>query len=115
MGDNCVNSAGSINSLGYNLESAATCGFDATQDLNNADPQLGPLQVNGGLTPSHVPTADSPALDRIPLDVNQCGQIIDVDQRGVAWPQGATCDTGAVEREVVQQEIYVPFVFRATP
>ncbi len=115
MGDNCVNSAGSINSLGYNLESAATCGFDATQDLNNADPQLGPLQVNGGLTPSHAPTADSPALDRIPLDVNQCGQIIDVDQRSVARPQGATCDTGAVEREVVQQEIYMPFVFRATP
>lgn len=60
-----------------------------------ADPNaaLGPLLDNGGATQTMLPGAGSAALDAIaPQDCTQA-----VDQRGVARPQGAGCDIGAVE------------------
>lgn len=57
-----------------------------------ADPELGPLADNGGPTPTRLPSASSPLLDRL-----TCGA--GADQRGTARPQGAKCDIGAVERE----------------
>jgi hypothetical protein len=58
---NCV---GSPTSLGHNLESSNTCGFrPALQDLVNADPLLGPLQKNGGPTPTQALQSGSPAID----------------------------------------------------
>ncbi len=54
---------------------------------------LGPLQDNGGPTPTMLPGPGSAALDAIaPQDCTQ-----GVDQRGFARPQGAGCDIGAVE------------------
>ena len=54
---------------------------------------LGPLQDNGGATPTMLPGPGSTATDAIaPQDCSRA-----VDQRGVARPQGAGCDIGAVE------------------
>jgi hypothetical protein len=46
-GGNCD---GGVTSNGYSLSSDDTCSFNNTGDLNNTDPQLGPLQNNGGPT-----------------------------------------------------------------
>lgn len=54
---------------------------------------LGPLQDNGGPTPTMLPGAGSAAIDAIaPPDCTQSA-----DQRGIGRPQGAGCDVGAVE------------------
>ena len=91
-GGNCADgSTPPITSLGYNLSSDATCPLAATGDRTSADPQLGPLQDNGGQTPTRKPAPTSPAVNAIPLP---CGGT---DQRGVGRPQGAGCDIGAVE------------------
>lgn len=59
----------------------------------DADPLLGPLADNGGYTLTMLPTALSPAIDQgAPAICNG------TDQRGIARPQGAACDIGAVER-----------------
>ena len=56
------------------------------------DPQLGPLQDNGGPTLTHMPQASSPVIDVIPV-----GQCVPSDQRGFTRPGGTSCDIGAVE------------------
>ena len=55
-----------------------------------ADPRLGPLASNGGFSTTHLLLAGSPAID-----AGAC--VVARDQRGVARPQGAACDLGAVE------------------
>lgn len=60
----------------------------------STDPQLGALGDNGGPTPTRLPSAASPLLDKL-----TCGA--GADQRGTARPQGAKCDIGAVERAQV--------------
>ena len=89
---NCFNSSGSLQSLGHNLESADTCGFGAAGDLANVDPRLGPLQENGGPTPTHALLPGSPAIDT--GDDDACPAA---DQRGVTRPQGTACDRGSYE------------------
>jgi uncharacterized repeat protein (TIGR01451 family) len=89
---NCFNSAGFLNSLGHNLDSANTCGFGAVGDLINTDPLLGPLQDNGGATWTHALLTGSPAIDA--GDNSACPAT---DQRGVPRPQGAVCDIGSYE------------------
>jgi hypothetical protein len=85
-------------SLGHNLESGTDCGFVAAGDLAGVDPLLGPLQNNGGFTPTHALLAGSPAIDA--GDPTECPAR---DQRGFVRPAdgdgtGATvCDIGAVE------------------
>jgi hypothetical protein len=60
-----------------------------------AAPRLGPLTDNGGPTPTHMPAADSPALDRGINPLN-----CQYDQRGPRFPRvkGGFPDIGAVER-----------------
>ena len=41
-------------SNGSNLSSDATCGFTAASDQQNVDPNIGPLQANGGPTRTHA-------------------------------------------------------------
>ncbi len=87
---------GGISSLGYNLESATDCGFTATGDLQNTEPQFisnGPVD-NGGNTDTFALKASSPALDAIPASAPNCTAT---DQRNIARPQGAGCDIGAYE------------------
>lgn len=86
---------GSLWDLGYNIESPGSSCALWQGTSSTTDPVLGPLQDNGGLTETHAPSADSPAIDGVP--VADCAQI--VDQRGAGRPQGKDCDIGAVEVE----------------
>jgi hypothetical protein len=59
-------------------------------NLFNQDPQLGPLQDNGGSTETHLPSSTSPVL-------NAGNSLFTTDQRGTTRPFGAAVDMGAVE------------------
>ncbi len=94
---NC-HGTGTFISEGFNLESGNTCSLNATGDRVNTDPQLGPLENNGGPTRTQALPAISPAVDSGSCtDVN--GVTVPIDQRGVARPQptGGRCDIGAFE------------------
>ena len=95
---NCAGT-GTFTSSGFNLESANSCGFNAPGDLVNRDPLLGPVQNNGGPTPTQALSAGSPAIDAGDC-TDLAGQPLTIDQRGVARPQpaGGKCDIGAFER-----------------
>jgi hypothetical protein len=85
-------------SRGHNLDSDGTCAFTGPGDLSRAQPRLGPLADNGGLTQTHALLANSPAIDT--GDNATCPAT---DQRGVGRPidgtgdGGAVCDMGAYE------------------
>jgi hypothetical protein len=99
-GGNCGGSE-PVDSQGANIEDTNTCGFDSTNDLFDTDPMVGPLQNNGGTTPTHALLAGSPAIDG-GLTTKECPEA---DQRGVARPidgdenGSALCDVGAYEFE----------------
>ncbi|MBK9037785.1 MAG: putative Ig domain-containing protein [Bdellovibrionales bacterium] len=90
---------GGIASGGYNIDSGNSCGLTAQGkpgDLESTDPLLdaaGP-QLNGDTIPSILLGVGSPALNAVPLQ--SC--MIAKDQRGVARPQGGSCDIGATEQ-----------------
>jgi hypothetical protein len=109
-GSNCEIGGDGITSAGFNLVSDDSCNLNGTADLQNTDAQLGPLKNNGGPTLTHLPKVGSPALDG-----GQCVAGISNDQRGVARPQGGTCDRGAVERtadDVDGYFVYLPVVIK---
>lgn len=99
--------AGNAAGIGADLAHGADSGFDLSRTLvenpeaatlNDGggnilyqDPQLGPLQDNGGPTRTHLPAGTSPAVN--------AGEAVTLatDQRGVARPAGAAVDLGAVE------------------
>lgn len=56
-----------------------------------ADPLLGPLDMNGGTTSTHLLLAGSPAID------SGGAGCPGEDQRGFVRPVGTACDIGAVE------------------
>ena len=80
-------------SLGFNLDTGASCGL-AGQGDRTGDPLLGALANNGGETDTMALGAGSAAID----GGGACPPPA-ADQRGVARPQGAACDTGAFELE----------------
>ncbi len=57
-----------------------------------ADPKLGPLQDNGGLTPTMLPLAGSPVLG-----TGDLSQAPTLDQRGLVRPPGGPTDIGSVQ------------------
>ena len=63
-------------------------------NTSSIDPLLGPLALNGGPTRTHALLPGSPALDA--ASTPDCPPT---DQRGVARPQGAGCDSGSYELE----------------
>lgn len=85
---------GTIVSLGDNLDNGTSCGLNQTTDLHGVDPLLGPLQDNGGPTPTMALLPGSPAIDGVAA--TDCPPPT-VDQRGVSRPQGPRCDIGAFE------------------
>jgi uncharacterized repeat protein (TIGR01451 family) len=94
IGKNCSNPLGS---LGGNLQWPTLNPNDGNDHacangIAFADPRLAPLAANGGPTQTMALLSGSPALD---------GGVAcpppSTDQRGVTRPQGAICDSGAVE------------------
>ncbi len=74
------------------LQGGCPVGYTFCTDIATGDPLLGPLQDNGGYTPTLLPGAGGSAIDH--ADLADC---LPADQRGVTRPQGAGCDAGAVE------------------
>jgi hypothetical protein len=102
---NCAD--GLVESLGHNIDSDGSCGLTDPTDLSGVDPMLGPLQNNGGPTPTHALLAESPARDAIPVasctydddgDPATSEVPLTTDQRSVRRPQNGRCDIGAFER-----------------
>jgi hypothetical protein len=87
-----TNCGGTVTSLGHNLEDAATCQFAGPGDLSNTNPDLGPLQANGGPTDTFALAANTPAVGQVPG-----ADCSPTDQRGVARPTTINCDIGAFE------------------
>jgi hypothetical protein len=90
-----------LNSQGHNLIGDGTggSGYDPTDLVgtsdNPIDPKLGPLQYNGGPTPTMAPLPSSPAIDAgDPADAPP------TDQRGLPRVLDGTMDIGAVELRV---------------
>lgn len=99
----CDVTASTLTSDGYNLVgNTTTCNATATGDQSTTDPKLGPLQDNGGPTPTHALLAGSPAIETIPISTNGCKSMITTDQRGAVRADGSNrggsaCDMGAYE------------------
>jgi beta-glucanase (GH16 family) len=83
----------SIESEGGNIASDGTCVLTAAGDQPGVDPLLAPLAANGGPSLTHALLPGSPAIDAAASATCPA-----TDQRGVARPQGAGCDSGAFER-----------------
>ena len=64
----------------------------------NADPVLGPLQINGGQTETLALGPGSAALDAGDDAICAAPPVNNLDQRGVVRPRGSHCDIGAVEQ-----------------
>jgi hypothetical protein len=80
-------------SNGHNLSSDASCPkLSEPGDLTKADPQLGPLQDNGGPTETRAIAQESPAVDA--ANNSTCPTT---DQRRFTRPNGPGCDIGAYE------------------
>jgi CSLREA domain-containing protein len=86
-----------VASQGGNLDNGTTCAFGAG-DLSNTNPQLGPVQDNGGSTFTRAPLPGSPVVDG--------GTNVGcpaTDQRGAQRPTDgngdgdAVCDIGSYE------------------
>lgn len=102
-GGDCFNSA-TITDGGYNLVEDNSCGF-----TGGRDPNLGPLQDNGGATFTHALLAGSPAIDQIPTSAAACTTGT-LDQRGLPRANGASqggtaCDIGAFEVQNLREII----------
>ncbi|HEU4462071.1 MAG TPA: choice-of-anchor Q domain-containing protein, partial [Solirubrobacterales bacterium] len=82
-------SNGPLTSFGGNVSDDASCGATGT-DKPNVNPLLGTLALHGGTTKVYDLLPGSPAIDA----ASQCPAV---DQRGVARPQGAACDSGPYE------------------
>lgn len=101
--------AGDLTSQGYNLigyKSTACTILDVGpggDQIDVADPLLGPLADNGGQTLTHALLSGSPAIDAgNPLGCSSAGSgTLDSDQREHIRPSGSACDIGAFEYAVV--------------
>jgi hypothetical protein len=82
-------SAGPLTSFGGNISDDASCGTGAS-DKPNVNPLLGTLALHDGTTKVYDLLPGSPAIDA----AAGCPAL---DQRGVARPQGAACDSGPYE------------------
>lgn len=97
------NLKGSFTSAGYNLigpdSGAILMGTQTGNQVNVADAMLMPLDYNGSATLNHLPKAGSPVVDAgdNTLAVNEFGNPLLTDQRGLIRSFGGAVDIGAVE------------------
>jgi CSLREA domain-containing protein len=88
-------SGGVMTDLGNNVEfPGTTCGFGLASD-RRANPLLGGLADNGGLTQTHSLGSGSPAIDIGDTTTCAASPVAFRDQRGFVRP--ASCDAGAYE------------------
>ncbi len=106
MGADCVG----VTANSTNLDSDGTC-----QASIMADPMLGPLQLNGGTTPTHELLTGSPAINAGDNAICAASPINNFDQRSQTRPFGAACDLGAYELSGITIIIRLFFPFTATP
>lgn len=92
QGCDCFISGGTLDAVALLAESRANCAAQLT-----ADPALGELSANGGVTATQAPAADSPAVDA--ADPEFC---LPTDQRGFQRPRVSACDLGALELEGIE-------------
>lgn len=78
---------------------------------NPLNPQLGPLQDNGGATFTHALLLGSPAINAgNPTGcLDHLGMMLTIDQRGFARPIALTCDMGALEAAIA---VFLPLILR---
>lgn len=107
-GGNCPTTARIIDG-GGNLDDDSSCAFTVSSSLNGRNPRLGPLQDNGGSTPTMALQKFSPAIDAATDSVLGPPDNLAYDQRGPGFPRkmGAHVDVGAYES--VPQNIIIPF------
>ena len=105
-GECAVHFTSGVASFGFNIESPGdTCRFHDLDQVNVTAEQLnlGPLQDNGGPTQTHALLTE-PVVS-VAIETAWCLRDEDgtpelaEDQRGVARPQGDSCDVGAFEFE----------------
>ena len=90
---NCgLGSGGSLISVGNNLDSGSSCGFDHPGDLANTKPMVAGLANNGGPVDTAALLSGSPAIDA--GTYNGCPPT---DARGVSRGPGPACDIGSYE------------------
>jgi predicted outer membrane repeat protein len=97
--------SGPLNSQGFNLigNTYGNTGVTDVSDLLGFAPGLGPLQINGGTTPTYAPLAGSPLID-----AGDESNTTAADQTGAARLQGFSVDIGAFEyRQTAAQTIVV--------
>lgn len=95
--DDC---AGTISSGGNNIMYVVDTDYCTVNgSVTMANPLLGPLQFNGGVTQTHALLDGSPAIDAGNTGgcTDNLGAPITTDQRGVHRPYGPYCDIGAFE------------------
>jgi CSLREA domain-containing protein len=79
-----------VTSLGWNVLGDNSCTGGSAGDQTSTNPQLGPLQNNGGTTETMLPASSSPAIG------NGGPNCPPLDQRGVSRPASG-CTSGAVQ------------------
>ncbi len=106
LANNQINGTATIDATGPNIVSAAVENTDGTVSGTTfmvADPQLGALANNGGLTQTLLPQTGSPAIGAgstaVLTAANFGGAVPFTDQRGLGYARvvGGAVDIGAVE------------------
>ncbi len=105
----CFTLLGTINTNVNNLVEDGTC-----SPTFSGDPNLGPLQNNGGPTQTHALLTGSSALDAGDAATCAAAPVNNLDQRGVTRPQGAGCDIGSYELQVVSVPTPTPTTVAAS-
>jgi hypothetical protein len=105
IANNSDDCSGSLNSGGYNLiENTTGCaiGGNTIGNITGIDPILGPLALNPPGSTETRALCVSVACGGISPAINEGGDCPPpaTDQRGVARPQGSSCDIGAYEAEI---------------
>lgn len=98
--------SGTLTSFGGNVDQTSQCGLATlTGDKVGIDPQLGTLGDHGGPTETQMPAPTSPAVDFGTADgcAYTSPDVAGGDQRGGKRTVGASCDSGAVERNSLAQ------------
>jgi predicted outer membrane repeat protein len=102
----CVQGAGTWADRGFNVAADGSClatSRPATDRVSTAVSKLGPLRTYGGPTATIPLAATNPAIALIPASTTVTLDGVPVklcprtDQRGVAAPAGAKCDSGAMQ------------------